>query len=54
MALYFRIDQWNGGTSATTTLKGGSMDLRQFDIGGAGGGKAGPLKHQFGSSAVDG
>ena len=31
------------GSNAATTLKGGSMDLRQLDIGGAGGGKAGPL-----------
>ncbi len=46
-----KVDKWlstsvsisGTGTSATTTLKGGSMDLRQFDIGGAGGGKAGPL-----------
>jgi hypothetical protein len=46
-----KIDKWlstsvtlsGQGSNATTTLQGGSMDLRRLDTSGAGGGKAGPL-----------
>jgi hypothetical protein len=46
-----KIDRWlstavtlaGSGSNATTTLSGGSMDLRRLNTGDAGGGKAGPL-----------